>query len=66
MPKHTDVLIVGGGLIGSYVAYWLRMESPSLNVTVVERDSSVKKKLFYSSSIELILKLSLILNLLFI
>ena len=41
VPKHTDVLVVGGGLIGSFVAYWLRTTMPSLSVTVVERDSSV-------------------------
>jgi len=41
VPKHTDILIVGGGLVGSFAAYWLRNNMPSLNVTVVERDSSV-------------------------
>lgn len=49
VPKHTDVLVVGGGLIGSFVAYWLRTTMPSLSVTVVERDSSyVKAGTFWS------------------
>lgn len=43
VPKHTDILVIGGGLVGSFVAYWLRTKSPSLNVTVVERDSSYKR-----------------------
>lgn len=43
VPKHTDVLVIGGGLVGSFVAYWLRTTTPSLNVTVVERDSSYKR-----------------------
>ena len=36
----TDVLIVGGGAIGSAVACFMRTADPSVGVTVVERDST--------------------------
>ncbi|MBN8956419.1 MAG: FAD-binding oxidoreductase [Rhizobiales bacterium] len=34
----TDVAIIGGGAIGSSVAYFLRTMAPTLGVTVIERD----------------------------
>jgi glycine/D-amino acid oxidase-like deaminating enzyme len=34
----TDVAIIGGGAIGSSVAYFLRTMAPTLEVTVIERD----------------------------
>jgi glycine/D-amino acid oxidase-like deaminating enzyme len=34
----TDVAIIGGGAIGSSVAYFLRTMAPTLDVTVIERD----------------------------
>jgi gamma-glutamylputrescine oxidase len=34
---ETDVLIVGAGLTGLSLAYWLNQEDPSLRVTIVER-----------------------------
>lgn len=35
---RTDVAIIGGGAIGAAVAYYLKLMSPSLDVTVIERD----------------------------
>uniref|UniRef100_A0A1B6F2Q8 FAD-dependent oxidoreductase domain-containing protein 1 n=1 Tax=Cuerna arida TaxID=1464854 RepID=A0A1B6F2Q8_9HEMI len=41
-PNHCDVLIVGGGVIGSSIAYWLKQRALSgLHVVVLEKDASV-------------------------
>ena len=40
MTSRTDVAIVGGGIMGSAVAYWLTAFDPGLDVTVIERDPS--------------------------
>uniref|UniRef100_A0A8D0LCI1 FAD-dependent oxidoreductase domain-containing protein 1 n=1 Tax=Sphenodon punctatus TaxID=8508 RepID=A0A8D0LCI1_SPHPU len=40
-PERADVVIVGGGVIGWSIAYWLKMKEPrkeTLRVLVVERD----------------------------
>jgi FAD-dependent oxidoreductase domain-containing protein 1 len=37
MPGHPDVVIIGGGVVGSAVAYFLRRDG-DCRVTVVERD----------------------------
>jgi glycine/D-amino acid oxidase-like deaminating enzyme len=34
----TDILIIGGGAIGSAVAYFVKLRSPGTGVTVAERD----------------------------
>jgi glycine/D-amino acid oxidase-like deaminating enzyme len=36
----TDVLIIGAGVVGASVAYWLTRLDPSLSVVLVERDRS--------------------------
>jgi glycine/D-amino acid oxidase-like deaminating enzyme len=41
-----QVVIIGGGVMGSALAYWLTRLAPSLSVTVVERDPSYE----YASS----------------
>lgn len=39
---HCDVLVIGGGGIGSSIAYWLKKEArQGLNVVVVEKDPMV-------------------------
>lgn len=37
---HSDVAIIGGGIMGSALAYWLTRLAPDLAVTVIERDPS--------------------------
>jgi FAD-dependent oxidoreductase domain-containing protein 1 len=37
---NDHVVIIGGGVMGSALAYWLTRLSPSLGVTVIERDPS--------------------------
>jgi glycine/D-amino acid oxidase-like deaminating enzyme len=39
----TDVAIIGAGVIGASVAYWLTVLAPSLSVTLIERDRSFSK-----------------------
>ncbi len=39
-PKTYDIIIVGGGIMGSSTAYYLVKADPNLKVVVVERDSS--------------------------
>lgn len=43
IPKHVDALIIGGGAMGSSVAYWLKEKTlrGRLNVAVIEKDPSV-------------------------
>jgi FAD-dependent oxidoreductase domain-containing protein 1 len=38
MSANTDVAIIGGGIMGSALAYWLTRLDPALSVTVIERD----------------------------
>lgn len=40
---HCDVVVIGGGGVGSSVAYWLKERArDGLNVVVVEKDNTVK------------------------
>ena len=39
----SKVVIVGGGVIGSSIAYFLRASDPTVDVTVIERDPSYAK-----------------------
>lgn len=41
-PSHCDVLIIGGGIMGSSTAFWLKHRAlEGLNVVVVEKDPTV-------------------------
>ena len=37
---RTDVVVIGGGIMGSTLAYWLTHFDPTASVTVIERDPS--------------------------
>lgn len=38
-PLHCDVLVIGGGAIGSSIAYWLKKRAlEGLRVVVIEKD----------------------------
>lgn len=44
-PEHSDVVIVGGGVLGLSVAYWLKKlekQRGAIQVLVVERDHTVR------------------------
>jgi len=42
VPRETDICVVGGGLVGLSVAYWLKQRNPKgFNLAVVEKDPSV-------------------------
>lgn len=48
-PEHCDILIVGGGIMGSSIAYWLKQRAlDGLRVVVVEKDSTVNTDKFNS------------------
>ena len=37
VPRETDIAVIGGGVMGSAVAYWLKQKNPEgLSVTVIE------------------------------
>jgi len=43
-PTHTDVVVIGGGVMGSSIAYWLKdMSSGVLDVAVIEKDPTYCK-----------------------
>lgn len=42
LPEHADVVIIGGGFIGTAVAYWLKIRAgEGLSVVVLEKDLMV-------------------------
>ncbi|KAL3282084.1 hypothetical protein HHI36_005283 [Cryptolaemus montrouzieri] len=44
-PSYTDVLVIGGGIMGTSIAYWLREKSGNKGVetTVIEKDPTFSK-----------------------
>ena len=49
--KDADVLIIGGGAMGSSSAFFIKSSSPDLNVVVVERDPKVNYHRNYITSL---------------
>ena len=50
IPRETDIAIIGGGIMGSAVAYWLKQRNPNgFNLHIIERDDNVsfESKLIY-------------------
>lgn len=46
---HYDVVIVGGGVMGSSSAFFIKEKAPSMKVAVVERDCTVRLALHYQN-----------------
>lgn len=48
-PSHCDIVILGGGAMGTSIAYWLKEKTGvnGLNVVVVEKDPTVSKLCMY-------------------
>lgn len=43
-PCHADVVIIGGGAMGSSAAYWIKkIAGEGLSVVVIEKDPRVRK-----------------------
>lgn len=56
LPEHCDVAIIGGGAVGSSIAYWLKKRAgDGLKVAVVEKDKCVSfvEQFFFFFFIEL-------------
>lgn len=50
-PEHADVVVIGGGFIGSAVAYWLKSRAGiGLSVVVLEKDFSVSILLLHQTT----------------
>lgn len=54
-PRHVDALIIGGGAMGSSVAYWLKERTlrGRLNVAVIEKDPSVNTYMKFHLNIKM-------------
>ena len=42
-PRESDIVIIGGGVMGSAIAYWLKQRNPKgFTCTVIEKDPMVR------------------------
>ena len=58
-PNHTDLVIVGGGVMGCAAAYFVKQKcGKDFRIVVVEKDFSVRLKVFLSIILNCILKVS--------
>lgn len=52
LPEHADIVIIGGGFIGTAVAYWLKVKAgEGLTVVVIENDPLVSFRKIELSSL---------------
>lgn len=56
-PKTVDVMIIGGGVIGSSIAYWLQNKCrDGLTIAVVDKDLSVNKSILSTQEVFYLIK----------
>ncbi len=49
IPRETDIAIIGGGVMGSAVAYWLKQRNPNgFKLHVIERDHNVRFRIIFN------------------
>jgi hypothetical protein len=54
-PEHCDVAIIGGGAVGSSIAYWLKQRAPNaITVTVIEKDPTVNQNILSWGQVNII------------
>lgn len=58
-PKTVDILIIGGGAIGSSIAYWIQNKCrDGITIAVVEKDLSVNKTILTPQEVLYFLNIS--------
>jgi hypothetical protein len=55
-PEHCDIAIIGGGAMGSSIAYWLKQRAPNaVTVTVIEKDPTVNQNILLWGQVNIII-----------
>jgi NADPH-dependent 2,4-dienoyl-CoA reductase/sulfur reductase-like enzyme len=45
--SHCDIVIIGGGVVGASIAYWIQQRVPkAVNIVVLEKDPTVSTNKF--------------------